>query len=233
MRFLLSPRASRTGLIAAAILLGVAKASHADLTTVVWAPDGSNDGVGTGLLGTTTVTYSSAVGFNSGTTLTGQNWAAFTGTNGATNGPVSSQTAGVLGGDGVGTVQTIQFSAATANPILLVNFLDQSDVFNFGANGFTVLDSNNVTVTPPILIGSGSAADAQNDGFAVQFTGTFGPGTPLVFNFSSNGAGTNGLQTVGFTIGLAQTVNGPEPGTLALLALGTLAGSIVLRRRKA
>jgi len=220
-------------LMTTAILLGIGGPSNAALLTVAWVPDGSNDGTGTGLLGATTVTYNSAPGFNSGTTLSNQFWAAFVGTNGGTDGAVTSQTGGVLGGSSTGSIQTIQFSAVIVNPILLVNFLNQSDVFNFGAAPFTLLDSNNATLAPPLLIGSVTAADTANDGFAVQISGTFGPGTPLVFLYSSNGGGPNGLQTVGFTVGTVQGAAAPEPGTLSLLALAGMptVGAVARRRR--
>ena len=216
-------RTMRLGL-AALLLAGLAGQADAALLTVEWAPDGSNDGAGAGLLGATTVTYTSAPGFNAGTTLGGQDWAAFAGTGGGTDGAVTSQTGGVLGGPSIAASQTITFSSATANPILLVNFLDQSDVFNFGANAFTLLDSNNATLAAPIIFGSGSAADNPDDGFAVQFAGTFGPGTPLSFLFSSNGAGADGLQTVGFTVGIQQVAAVPEPATLTSAAIAGLMG---------
>jgi hypothetical protein len=225
-------RTMRIGLAAAAMLVGVVGQSDAALLTVEWAADGSNNGMGTGTLGGTTVTYTSAPGFNSGTTLGGQNWAALTGTGGGTDGAVTSQTGGVLGGTSTGFTQTIGFSSDTASPILLVNFLDGSDVFNFGANAFTLLDSNNATLASPLVIGSGSAADNPNDGFAAQFAGTFGPGTPLTFLFSSNGAAADGLQTVGFTVGL-QPAAVPEPSTFASAGIAGLIGcGFVWRRRR-
>jgi hypothetical protein len=168
----------RTGLAAVALLVGVAGPSEAALLTVEWTADSSNDGMGTGLLGATTVMYTSAPGSNSGTTLFGQNWAAFAGTDGATDGAVTSQTGGFLGAP-TGATQTIEFSSDVTDPILLVNFLDQGDFFGFGFNSFTVLDLNNAGTFVGPRVGGFGATNTPDDGFAVRIAGTFGPGAPL------------------------------------------------------
>ena len=111
------------------------------------ATDTSIDGTGTGVLGgTTTVTYSTAVGFNAGVSYP-ENWASYLGTAAATGGSVTYQSGGVLGGASPsvgGTTETITFSSTVTNPILLVAFLGgqgtyAADTFNFGPNSYTLL----------------------------------------------------------------------------------------------
>lgn len=102
-------------------------------------------------------------------------------------------------------------------PVLLVNFLSLRDVFNFGTNSFTVLSSHNATTVGNIISATTSVTDSADDGFGIQFAGTFGPGTPLQFTYSSGG-GPDGLATVAFTLGTPV----PEPPSDSLAAMGTL-----------
>jgi PEP-CTERM motif len=213
------------------LMLWVATAAmaQAELLTVNWAPDSSIDGTGTGVLNGTTVTYFTATGFNAGETFS-ENWASYLGTMGATGGSVSFQLGGVLGGAALptGTAQTITFSSTIVNPVLLVNFLGglgntfDSDTLNFGTNTFTVLSENNAVQSGNSMLATSSVTDSADDGFGIQFNGTFGPGTPLVFNYGSDGLGLNNLQTVAFTIGIPAVATTPEPSTLALVCIGAV-----------
>ena len=221
-------------LVVALIFVSSGATAWASLETVNWNADNTNDGSGTGVLaGTINVTYSSASGFNSGQSLF-ENWASYLGTAAATGGSVSYQSGGILGGAAAGTTETITFSSSVAQPILLVNWLGYSgrnsdDVFNFGSNTFTLLSSYGATSLGTVVSGVGDT-DTTNDGFGIQFQGTFGPGAPLVFTYTSDGTGTNGLQTVGFTIGTV-----PEPATIiiwSLLGMGSWLGMKVVRRRR-
>jgi hypothetical protein len=190
--------------------------------TVNWVADSTNDGMGTGQLDGITVNYQSASGFNSGETIA-ENWPSYQGTNAATS--VTFQIGGILGGGTTGTTETISFSASVANPILLVNFLGglnsphfDGDLFNFGVNSFTVLSEFNATQSGNTMAATTSVTDSADDGYAIKFDGTFGPGNPLSFTYTSDGLGQDGLQTVGFTIGTT-SVSGsvPDSGSTALL----------------
>jgi hypothetical protein len=224
------------------ILLAAANASMAvTLDTVNWAADTTVDGTGTGVLGgSNTVSYTTAVGFNAGTESINNLWATNLGTAAATGGSVSFQTGGILGGaaatTGPGTTQTITFSSTVVKPILLVDFLGgpgtttgvfANDSFNFGTNGFTLLSSHNATASGNIVSSTTAVTDSADDGFGIQFAGTFGPGAPLQFIYTSDGRGANGLQTVAFTVGVAV----PEPASIGILLSGII-GIALLRRRR-
>ncbi len=215
----------------------IARASVLD--TVNWAPDTSIDGTGTGVLGgTTTVTYSTAVGFNAGVSYP-ENWASYLGTAAATGGSVTYQSGGVLGGASPsvgGTTETITFSSTVTNPILLVAFLGgqgtyAADTFNFGPNSYTLLSSFDATSSAPVVSGTTADTDIADDGFGIQFQGTYGPGNPLVFNYSSdptNGlAFDDGLQSVAFTVGVPLSTI-PEPSTLTVWMLLGLVSLVFL-----
>jgi hypothetical protein len=205
------------------VLGGMGQARAGTLDTVNWAPDSTVDGTGTGTLaGSISVTYSTGIGFNAGVTFT-EHWASYLGTAGATSGAVTNELGGVLGGGPNGTPQQITFSSSVTQPILLVNFLGgpsgvfAHDVFNFGSNSFTLLSSHNATASGNMVSGTSLDTDTADDGFGIQFTGTFGPLNPLQFTYTSDGLGGNGLQSVAFTIGASQV---PEPAALTLLAIG-------------
>lgn len=215
---------------------GIARADILD--TVNWAPDSSVDGTGTGVLaGTNTVTYTTAVGFNAGETFP-LDWASYLGTAGATGGSVTYQSGGALGGASNGTPQTITFSSSVAQPVLLVNYLGgppgvyAADVFDFGSNSFSLLSSYNAVAVGNVVSATTATTDTANDGFGIQFFGTFGPGNPLQFTYTSDGQGPDGLQTVSFTVGIPVPV--PEPDSLTLLLGSSVlcAGGYAWRRRK-
>ncbi len=213
------------------------QAAAGTLDTVNWAPDSTVDGTGTGTLaGTIAVTYTTGVGFDAGETFP-QNWAnpaTDQGTAGATGGAVTYQSGGSLGG-GDRTLQTITFSAPVVEPTLLVNYLGgqatyAADVFNFGPNTFSLLSANNAVVASNTVSATTATTDLASDGFGLKFDGTFGPGNPLTFIYSSNGAGGNGLQTVQFTVGIPLVT--PEPSGLGLLVLGACGLAALARRRR-
>ena len=211
-------------LLAPSISFGVA------LDTVNWAASSTNNGMGTGQLDGITVNYQSVAGFNSGETLT-ENWPSYQGTSAAT--AVTFQTGGVLGGGTNGTAETISFSAPVVDPILLVNFLGglghtfDGDFFNFGGHSFTVLSAFNATQSGNTMAATTAVTDTADDGYAIKFDGTFGPGNPLSFTYTSDGMGQNGLQTVGFTIGTASI---PDSGESVLL-FGLGLAAVALYRR--
>ena len=199
------------------------------LDTVNWAPDTTVDGTGTGTLGAATVTYTTVIGFNAGETFT-FTWPTDLGTNAVAGMGVTNLTGGVFGASTTPFLQTITFSSAIVNPILLVNFLEPGDVFDFTGNSVTLLDSFNATLLAGVVSAGAGASDSSNDGFALQFNGTFGPGTPINFLFTAPG-NHGGLDSVGFTVGITAV---PEPSSLALLGFG--AASLVgwrMRKKRA
>ena len=194
------------GFVLLGLLLGPSVSLGIALDTVDWAASSTNNGMGTGQLDGITVSYQSAPGFNSGNTDP-EDWPSYQGTDAAT--AVTFQTGGVLGGGTApGTTETISFSAEVSNPVLLVNFLGglghtfDGDSFDFGANSFTVLSAFNATQTGNTMAATTSVTDSADDGYAIQFNGTFGPSNPLSFTYTSNGMGQDGLQSVAFTIGI-------------------------------
>jgi hypothetical protein len=216
------------------VSLLICSAQAGGLDTVSWAPDSTVDGTGTGTLDVTNiVTYTTAVGFNAGTSGP-ETWINNLGNAAATGGSVTSSTRAVLGGTAAGTTQTITFTSPIVQPVLLVNFLggpgsNSGDVFNFGTNAFTLLSSFNAMRSGNLISGT-TPTDSANDGFGIQFSATFGPGTPLQFLYTTNGLGQNGLQTVGFTVGIPVAVI-PEPTSVALLGIGLASVCLVAHGR--
>ena len=194
-------RCGRSILLASAMLRFGVKATPAGmLITVNWASDSTVDGMGTGVLnGTNQVGYTTAFGFNAGESFPTSLWASSLGTAGATGGAVTFDTSGVLGGAVGGTTETIRFSQAIVNPILLINFLGSpsggyaADSFNFGSTTLSLLSANNATASGNVVSSTTAVTDLANDGFGIQLNGTFGPANALVFAYSSNGLGSNGL----------------------------------------
>jgi hypothetical protein len=236
----LTPMLRSASALSCGILLVAASASMAvTLDTVNWAADTKVDGMGTGMLGgSNTVSYFTTVGFNAGEESINNLWATNLGTAAATGGSVSFQTGGILGGpvSAAPATQVITFSSTVVKPILLVDFLGgpgatggvfANDSFDFGTNGFTVLSSHNATALGNIVSSTTAVTDSADDGFGIQFVGTFGSKTPLQFRYTSDGLGSDALQTVAFTVGVPV----PEPTSASVLLSGII-GVALLRRHR-
>ena len=217
--------------LAGFLILSASAAQAQSYDTVNWLPDTNPDGFGSGTLssGSIVVGYSTAVGLgNAGTTVV-PDFATSTATAPGIGAGVTRNLGGVLGAGSTGQTQTITFSAPVVNPIFLLDYGDANTTFNFGATPITFLSSNHANNAGGVVTFPG-ATDNLNDGFAAQLTGTFGPGTPLVFTSISSGS----PQTQAFTVGIpfVKPTSTPEPGTCALFASSALTGAAFLRRRK-
>jgi len=212
----------------AALGLSTAQAGAQVLDTVNWAADSVPDGTGTGTLagGSIAVTYTSVAGGNSGITIPG-NWVVSPATDGVAGGGGANKVAAGLGTTTATSpfTEIITFSQNMTNPILLVNFADQTSSMNFSAHPITLLDSNNASLSGNIITFPG-ATNSTNDGFAGRLVGVFGPANPITFTYST----VAGFDSVAFTIGL-QAV--PEPSVPVLAGVAGVFGILIQRRRRA
>ena len=99
--------------------------------------------------------------------------------------------------------------------MILVNYTDPSASMDFGANTMTVLDANGTPTISGNRI-SLNGSNNGNDGWAVQISGTFGVGTPLVFTFYNNN------DTAGITV-VKPGGTGCTPTTTTTVATTTTA----------
>ena len=207
------------------------------LDTVAFTADTLADGMGSGTLsgGTIVVTYNTAAVGNGGVTLPMENFTTSLATAPAVS-SVTSNTGGIFA-TSVGTLNpqsTITFSATVVDPILLVNFADATSTLNFGSTVISLLSSNNTQQTGSVLKFLGSN-NTSNDGFAAKITGTFGPGTPISFTYTTtNSVQPDSFDSIGFTVGLPATppLPTPEPSTVFMAGTAAFFGLIAYRRRK-
>ena len=218
-RLMLQNRCASAGFLAFLLtltLLAPGAQAGLNLDTVNWVASAGGSGSGTGTLsgGTITVTFASIPGENSGATIS-DDWTTSLATTAAVS-SVTNKTAGVYASTSSlsPVTQTITFSAAVTNPILLVNYADASATYNFGSLSLTLLSSNNASLMGSTVTFPGSGGDF-NSGFAAQISGTFGPGSPLQFTDSI----PEGFNPDAFTIGLASV---PEPSTFGMAIVGAL-----------
>ena len=205
--------------------------AHADpIDTVAWAPDSALDGTGTGTLagGTITVNYSTVVAGNAGLSLN-DNWNVSLATDGAVGSGATHLTGGIFGTVNTASpqLQTIAFSSNVTNPILYINFGDTTSSMNFSTVPISFLDSNNAQLTGSVVTFAG-ANNNFDDGFAALLPGSYGPGNPIRFTYST----TVSFDSTAFTIGLGAQATTPEPNTIALLGALSSAAILLLRRRK-
>lgn len=221
----------------ALVLTGLSAATaQASLQTVVWNPGSTLSSTGSGLLGSNVITYTtSPIPPNSGMTMSDAGFTTGLGTAPTVSayGGLTSVSAGVLGAAFPGgDLQTITAAQALINPVLLFNFVDPGDVFDFGDLTFALLSANQVSQVGSQIVGDITAQNSTNDGFAIQLLGNFTSIQFFLVGGSNPGVIPPG-QTVAFTVGqVGQAV--PEPTTVAsaLLGLG-LVGYTRYRRARA
>jgi hypothetical protein len=92
-----------------------------------------------------------------------------------------------------------------------------------------VLSEFNATQTGNIMAATPLVTDSADDGYAIQFSGTFGPSNSLSFTYTSDGLGEDGLQSVAFTVG-TPSASAPDSGESVLL-FGLGLAALVLYRR--
>jgi hypothetical protein len=125
--------------------------------------------------------------------------------------------------------QTIAFSATVTNPLLYINWSDATSSMDFTGLSLSLLDSNNAQLAGSVVSFTGSS-NSINDGFVAQINGTFGPGTPIQFTYTSVP-----FESATFNVGLNTCQEAicvvPEPASPFLLTAGALPPLIRRLRR--
>ncbi len=221
-----------------AVLGGLgAGAARAELLTVSWdLADTTLGAGGTGQLGGLTVQYTTdAIPPNAGTTISNASFPIGAGTapGVALFGGISDLSGGVLGAAYPGpSNQTITADGTLTDPVLIFNFVDPYEVFDFGALPFTVLSAAQVTRSGGLMTGDATAGNTAGDGFVIQLAGNY---TEIQFTLAggtSQGGRPEG-QTVAFTVGQPRAQAVPEPASLAAALLGLGVVGVRSARRRA
>lgn len=134
--------------------------------------------------------------------------------------------------------QTILFSSVVSSPYLFFNYTDKYTGFDFGSYSWELIGATYASRSGSSVVMNSSANNDDVSGFMVRINETFGPGTPLVFDFGDEDAlSPDGGNTVGFTIGKIPGDPNPVPeidpagmGSVAAFVTGAL-GLLERRRR--
>ena len=207
--------------VALSLLISTASSTHAvDLLNATWVSSGSVTTSGSGTLSGSTISVTTVAVANGGVT-TGQNWATvnFISNAGLTNiSPAGSIDLAFKGN--ATSAQTVTFSGAgVTNPYILINWTEAGDTIDFGSNTPTLIAANNAQLVGNTLTSTG-ATNTGNDGFVVQFTGTF---TNLSFNVVRSGA----ADSISYSVAVAV----PEPSTYLFGAISACSLALLRSRR--
>jgi hypothetical protein len=208
--------------IVLALMVGLAStARSASVTVATWTAN-PNTGGGSlqlsGLLGGNAVTLTTAaVPPNAGSAFF-EAWTASP----ATNGFVTAQTptagnTSIAIAQGTSTTESLSFTTAVVNPVLLIDFADPTVTYNFGSLSVTALSLHNASLSGATLAFPG-ATDSDADGAAIQVNGAFS-----TFSFTASDSGGR-TDTQRFTVA---TPTVPEPSSI-VLGLGGIASLFVL-----
>ncbi|MEI7622539.1 MAG: hypothetical protein WCJ88_03205 [Actinomycetes bacterium] len=153
----------------------------------------------------TTVRMTMASGFGNSGVSFDQNWSTSTATNNAFTGGISPNSAVAIHGNAGGVLVTLNFGIEVTNPVLLINYIDPgaSMLFASGSTLNLVDWHSDKSGADPVITANSIALEAltdnENEGWAVQLVGTYGPTSgSLTFNYIS----TND-STAGFSVALA------------------------------
>ncbi|MDX2038133.1 MAG: PEP-CTERM sorting domain-containing protein [Isosphaeraceae bacterium] len=213
----------RSWMLAAGVLIGSATQAGATLVGVSWAADFVPDGVASGTLGGLGVSLISTNGSVNGGFTFPANWPNQAGTNDVPGiGALAGANRNAIDWN-AGTVgfATVAFSGGSVvNPILLFDFTDPGETFDF-ADGLVlqILDQSPVGSVGihagNVVTINSSPSNGAHDGFALQLMGSFS-----TFTFATN-LNRLSAQSVGFSI--AAELNAvPEPSSLATATLGLI-----------
>ena len=126
----------------------------------------------------------------------------------------------------VGSANVTFTGGSVTNPILLFDFTDPGETFDFDdALSLSILDQSpagSVSIAAGNVVTlNGAPGNGPDDGFALQLLGNF-----TTFNFATN-LSLLSAQSVGFSIAAV-----PEPVSMALMTAGLLGLLAMVRRRK-
>ena len=197
----------------------------ADVNVATWTQnEQTGGGVVTlnGSLGSNVIALTTpAVGPNTG--LAGfEDWTATPATNGyVTSQSPSSGNTWIAIGVGSSTEETLTFTSAIVNPVLLFSFGDTGVTYDFGAASVSLLSAHNASLSSGVLSFLGSH-DSDEDGAALQVNGSF-----TTLSFVGNDVGRTDTQR--FTVATPATPGVPEPASWLMLSTAVLVGAIASR----
>jgi hypothetical protein len=209
----------KRNLLAVLIIFVNCALADAQLISVNWAPKSTTDGLGSGTLGALGVTLTSTDGGVNGGETFSADWPNRLGTKDVTGiaSLAGANRSSIDWNSGEVGHATIAFTGGTVtNPLMLFDFTDPAEKFDFGSSSglssINLLDSSppgSVAVTGAVVTLSHAPNNNADDSFAIQLLGTFST-ISLATNLNMIEA-----ESVGFTIAV------PEPSALSLAAIST------------
>lgn len=193
------------------------------LESVEWTPPIATPPVASGSgtwLGGETVNLSTSAANNAGAVFS-WNWNTMPFATGYTVTGTTNTGIAVGAAGSATSPQSVSFSSTVNSPYLYFNFIDPNTSFNFSPFTWTFIAGSQASRSGSSVISTGT--NGPTDGFLIQVNETFGPGTPLAFNYVNGSVGTS---SAGFTVGVPV----PEPATCAMALAGLACGGYLVRR---